>query len=233
MFIFGVLKKEKKFFYKLTFITLVLITVTLVLGFWQLNRLEWKNNLIKAFDELKHSTPKKINILKQEEFFKVEFFGMINRNKKIFLPAKTLNGKVGMRLASVFIDKDGNSYLLDEGWFSQDKFNFFRASNKKIEENITAYIRFPRKKNFFTPDNNIKTNEWYTYDLLSIGKFLNTPINQKFFLKKMNKNIDKDLIPSSHHHQFRNNHWQYAITWFLMSFAFLVLYLVYLKKRYD
>ena len=28
-----------------------------------------------------------------------------------------------------------------------------------------------------------------------------------------------------------NNHLQYAITWFLMSFAFFVLFLVYLKKN--
>ena len=29
----------------------------------------------------------------------------------------------------------------------------------------------------------------------------------------------------------RNNHLQYAITWFVMSFAFFVLFLVYLKKN--
>ena len=39
------------------------------------------------------------------------------------------------------------------------------------------------------------------------------------------------LIPSELKPTFRNNHLQYAITWFLMSFAFFVLFLVYLKKN--
>ena len=39
------------------------------------------------------------------------------------------------------------------------------------------------------------------------------------------------LIPSELIPTFRNNHLQYAITWFVMSFAFFVLFLVYLKKN--
>jgi cytochrome oxidase assembly protein ShyY1 len=39
------------------------------------------------------------------------------------------------------------------------------------------------------------------------------------------------LIPSELKPTFRNNHLQYAITWFVMSFAFFVLFLVYLKKN--
>ena len=39
------------------------------------------------------------------------------------------------------------------------------------------------------------------------------------------------LIPSELTPTFSNNHLQYAITWFVMSFAFFVLFLVYLKKN--
>ena len=39
------------------------------------------------------------------------------------------------------------------------------------------------------------------------------------------------LFASEYKHKFRNNHMQYAITWFSMSLAFLIMSIVYLKKN--
>ena len=83
----------------------------------------------------------------------------------------------------------------------------------------------------FTPNNNIISNEWYTYNLKDINKYFSSQINQIFFIKKMNTNRESFLMPSTHKHQFTNNHLQYAITWFCMSLAFLIMYLVYLKNN--
>ena len=47
----------------------------------------------------------------------------------------------------------------------------------------------------------------------------------------MSKYQEDFLIPSELTPTFKNNHLQYAITWFVMSFAFFVLFLVYLKKN--
>jgi surfeit locus 1 family protein len=221
----------KLFSFKPFYISLVLILTTLVLGFWQLKRLVWKNALINTFYDLK-STPA-VNIEKVEirEFVKIKLKGTFNRNKKIFFPAKTYNGKAGMRLVSEFTSLDGNKYLIDEGWFDNSKYNYFKNNNDNFKDNIVGYIRYPRAPNFFTPKNNLLRNEWYTYDLISINKFLLSKSNQIFFIKKTNLNRESFLIPSSFHHQFRNNHLQYAITWFCMSLAFFILFLVYLKKN--
>ena len=92
-------------------------------------------------------------------------------------------------------------------------------------------FRYPRKAKLFTPKNNITTNEWYTYNLKEIGDYLGVKINQKYFIKNMSSAAEPFLIPSELTPTFRNNHLQYAITWFVMSFAFFVLFLVYLKKN--
>ena len=75
------------------------------------------------------------------------------------------------------------------------------------------------------------TNEWYTYNLKEIEEYLDVKINQKYFIKNMSDSEEAFLIPSDLSPTFRNNHLQYAITWFVMSFAFFVLFLVYLKKN--
>ena len=54
---------------------------------------------------------------------------------------------------------------------------------------------------------------------------------KEYFIKNMSVREESFLIPSELKPTFRNNHLQYAITWFLMSFAFFVLFLVYLKKN--
>lgn len=231
VYISGVLKKTHLILFKPIFLSLLLIITTFYLGIWQLQRLEWKNNLISNFDSLKDSNPVEISNIKIKEFVKIKIHGSINRNKKIFFPAKTYNGNVGLRIATEFTADDGKIYLLDEGWFPNLKYEYFKKNNDIFNEDVIGYIRYPRKPKIFTPENNLEANEWYTYDLKLIGKFLSSPINQVFFIKKMTSNKENFLYSSSHEYQFRNNHLQYAITWFCMSLAFFVMFIVYLKKN--
>ena len=231
MYIFGVLKNLHLFFYKPYFIFVLLITVSLALGFWQIDRLEWKNTLIKNFNNLKNTQAKNIEEVNIKEFVKIRIEGKINRSKKIFLPAKTLNGKVGMRIASELTSNNGKKYLVDEGWFENKNYKFLKNNNDIINDSVLGYVRFPRNAKFFTPQNNPSSNEWYTYDLKQISQFIKSDINTKYFIKKMNDNKESYLLPSSNNFQHRNNHLEYAITWFCMSFSFLILFLVYLKKN--
>ena len=83
----------------------------------------------------------------------------------------------------------------------------------------------------FTPENSISSNEWYYYDLQQIQTFFNIKINEKFFIKNMSNYAENFLIPSSQNHNFSNNHLQYAITWFLMSFSFLIIFIIYLFRK--
>jgi len=172
-----------------------------------------------------------LNITEKTEFLKVKLKGQINRNYKIFYPAKTLNSKNGYRLASIITTQEGENIVIDEGWYAKEKHEYFLTNNSIFTQEITGYIRYPRKAKLFTPKNNIISNEWYTYNLHEIEKFLNLKINKKYFIKNMSVLEESFLIPSELKPTFSNNHLQYAITWFLMSFAFFVLFLVYLKKN--
>ena len=126
---------------------------------------------------------------------------------------------------------EGENILIDEGWYAEDNHKYFLNNKKVFTKEITGYIRFPRKAKLFTPKNNFVSNEWYTYNLEEIERYLDIKINKKYFIKNMSDLEESFLVPSELIPTFRNNHLQYAITWFLMSFAFIVLFLVYLKKN--
>ena len=193
--------------------------------------MEWKENLIKTFEEASLRPAVNLNIADKTEFLKVKLKGEINRNYKIFYPAKTLNGKNGYRLASIIRTQEGENILIDEGWYAEENHEYFLKNNSIFNEEIVGYIRFPRDAKLFTPKNNIISNEWYTYNLNQIESFLDIIINKDYFIKNMTVHNELFLIPSELKPSFRNNHLQYAITWFLMSFSFFVLFLVYLKKN--
>ena len=205
--------------------------LTICLGTWQLNRLSWKENLIKTFKETSSKTPIDLHLSEKTEFLKIKVSGQINRKYKIFYPAKTLNGKSGFRLASVIKTIQGENFLIDEGWYANENHQYFLKNDKIFNKEIIGYVRYPRDAKFFTPKNNFMTNEWYTYNLKEIEEYLDVKINQKYFIKNMSDSEEAFLIPSDLTPTFRNNHLQYAITWFVMSFAFFVLFLVYLKKN--
>ena len=212
--------------------------MTLYLGFWQLDRLKWKEGLIDNFDELQSQKPLSLSMGKMkypniEEFTKIVSKGTIDRSKKIFFPAKTHKGKNGIRIASLWTDNHGNNYLIDEGWFSIEQYNYFKNSNELIDTEIIGYVRFPTQKRMFTPENSQKSNEWYYYDLQQIQNYFDIQINQKFFIKNMSFYSEKNLIPSSINHNFTNNHMQYAITWFLMSISFCIIFLIYYLRNYK
>ncbi len=212
--------------------------MTTYLGIWQLDRLKWKEELIYNFNNLQDQKPLSLSMGKMkypsiEEFTKIISRGTINRSKKIFLPAKTNNGKNGIRIGSLLTDNHGNNYLIDEGWFPENKYEYFKNNNQIINVEIIGYIRFPTQKKMFTPENSEKLNEWYYYDLQQIQDYIGVKINQKFFIKNMSKYSEDFLVPSSIKHNFTNNHLQYAITWFLMSISFGAIFFVYYLRTFK
>ena len=212
------------------------IGLTLFLGNWQLQRLEWKKDLINEFNDLANQKPLSLSIGKMkyknmDEFTKIISKGTVDRSKKIFFPAKTYNGKNGFFIASLLTDNHNNQYLIDEGWFEYNKLDYFKNNSDIISAEILGYLRYPTEKKMFTPKNSPETNEWYYYDLQEIQKYFQTEINQKFFIKNMTNYSEEFLLPSTVNHNFSNNHLQYAITWFLMSFSILIIFIIYLIRK--
>ena len=149
----------------------------------------------------------------------------IAANAAIGLMEPTGNGIGGDLFAIIWIEKDKKLYGLNASGRSPKNLtlDYFKNNSDIISAEILGYLRYPTEKKMFTPKNSPETNEWYYYDLQEIQKYFQTEINQKFFIKNMTNYSEEFLLPSTVNHNFSNNHLQYAITWFLMSFSdFLV-----------
>ena len=131
-----------------------------MLGIWQLNRLEWKQGLINTFEETSSKPPVDLQFAEKTEFVKIKLNAKINRQYKIFFPAKTFNGKNGFRLASILQTSENENILIDEGWYPKENHAYFLTNDKIVSKQLIGYIRYPRKAKLFTPKNNTTANEW-------------------------------------------------------------------------
>ena len=121
--------------------------MTIFLGIWQLQRLDWKNRLITEFNELKDQKPLSLSMGKMkypniDEFTKVITLGTVDRSKKIFFPAKTLNGKNGFRLASVLNTEEGENILVDEGWYPEENHKYFLRNAMVFSKAVVSAYSF-------------------------------------------------------------------------------------------
>ena len=111
-----------------------------------------------------------------------------------------MNGKSGFRLASILQTIDSENILVDEGWYNQDKHEYFLKNDKIFSKEIIGYIRFPRKAKLFTPKNNFITTFNYIEEDGVIGStnilenVTTYNFNEKnFFTFRTRKNREIDL----------------------------------------
>ena len=207
---------SKLFLFSICFILL------LTLGVWQLNKNYYtKIKRIEFSDMLKEkATILKIkqNIVKTPAF--IEITGSLLEQNSIFLEPRTYKGQLGYHKITP-IQFQNKVFILNRGFIKNKIIE--NVDNKNI---ITQgiIINMP-KKSFFSLENDLKKNRWYTYDVEDFKKFFSFEVEPYIIYEKSNKPIDRYLqvtpnIVSD------VNHLHYAITWFLVAFSICVIFLI-------
>ena len=194
------------------------------LGSWQLKRLAWKKDLVSKISDSFQSPPIQmpINI---KVFEKIKFSGTIIGN-----PISVYNlGKKGAYGFDIYYPLlvENKSFMIKAGWSPlviKESKNFI-GKKFKFEGVVLNY----KKRNIFTPDNNEK-NFYYFIN----SEILTKKYNKKFdnFYLYETSNIFKSLnLKKSNNINIRNNHLQYALTWYSLCFIIIITFIKYRKKN--
>ena len=197
------------------------------LGIWQIVRLNWKLDLINSIENSLKSEPVSFAGNDPVNFKKISFEGIIDNSKIIYLYSLNENGEPGFDIVNP-INIENKSYLINRGWIPRD----FK-SNKYItsETNFKGILKLKSKFSYFKPDNDIKTNYWFTLndeDLLAYtGKnfspFIINDISNETRPYPKTKKIGANIS---------NNHLKYSLTWFSLALSIFLIYLYFRKKNY-
>jgi surfeit locus 1 family protein len=204
---------------------ILFIFAVLLLGTWQVFRLNLKNNLISTLE----NNLKKNSIIFNEDIDK-EYTKVLLKKKdlksKIFL--YHLNkGEIGFKVIVPYQVNSSLVVLVDKGWIRKDKIDLIK--NTLLNEDvIEGYTKKIREKNLFTPNNNIKEDFLYSVESDSLKKSLNKNIYPLLIIQTSKTN--KDIVPNDYVIRLPNNHLQYAITWYGLALVTIIFFLYYRKK---
>ena len=131
-----------------------IILVLILLGSWQLYRLNWKLDLIKQIEDSLKNKPIELTETKEKNFLRVKTSGKINFQKQIYLYNLNESGKPGFEVINPILINNKN-YLINRGWIPFDKKNKSEI-NLVNQNNIVGTLKTQSKANSFKPKNDIK-----------------------------------------------------------------------------
>ena len=190
-------------------------------------RLSWKVELINSIEQSLKSESVEFNGSNPVNFKKIKFEGILDNSKIIYLYSLNENGEPGFDIVNP-ISINNKSYLINRGWIPRElKLKKYLSTNTKFE----GILKLKSKYNYFKPENNLKTNYWFTLkdeDLLNYTGKEFSP----FIINNISK--QNEIYPKSKQvgANISNNHLKYSLTWFSLAVSIFLIYLYFRKKNY-
>lgn len=229
------------------------------LGVWQLKRLEWKKNLISNLEKEMSDEPLdffKIDSAKELEnleYRRVKTKGHYDQdpshqlylkprqlivNDEAILRGRTAHqSNIGVNVITPFhVDGSNLKILVNRGWLAlrgrdnvQDCAHIGLTSKDNAQQELVGIIRKSDRTPKYGLKNNQSTNEWHIRDIEAMSQVLKTaPIFVDAVLDPERK---EGPIGGQTQLNIRNEHLNYAITWFgLAVFSYLMWYIRYGKR---
>ncbi|NDF11637.1 MAG: SURF1 family protein [Proteobacteria bacterium] len=234
--------KKNKWF---TVFCLLSVIGLISLGFWQLKRLEWKNGITA---QIERSKQEKNNYLassnqRTPEYTFVTAFGTFEPYEEVLIQARFFKGAKGYELVTPMVQQNGTVLLVNRGWIPEDKKNEYFRKQPISQAIITGYVSYnnhPRA--WYMPDNKPENDMWLypnadeivAYFKKKNPRYVYYPFILNLTAPDMISNITfKYPMPMSENIKLRNDHLQYAITWFALAFVVVVMYGFYIRKSVE
>ncbi|MCY3671946.1 MAG: SURF1 family protein [Alphaproteobacteria bacterium] len=216
------------------------------LGVWQLDRREWKQELIdRAAARLAEPPLTAIaGIGPGDAWRRVRLSGAWEA-PELLLQSRTWSGRVGFDVLASFRPSGAAvSVLVNRGWVEPAR----RAPDTRPPPPaaLEGVVRFPSEPGRFAVDNNPARGMWFHIDPKAATAHLGRPL-VPFYIQAApataapnaanvaNGGVSAAAAPDwprarPPEPRFRNDHLQYALTWFALAGAVAILYLVWRRR---
>lgn len=227
----------------MTLCSLAALAVLVGLGVWQVQRLHWKEALIETrtarLGQAAIALPAAFEDPAALEFTRVALAGQFRHDRELYLGARTRKGKVGVHVVTPLVLADGRSLLVDRGWVPLARQDPATRPTGQLAGPVTleAILRSSGWKGWgiTRPENDPDRNLWLWTDLpaMAAAAGLDDPITAVY--AQAVDTAPPGGLPMAVEAaiNLRNDHLQYALTWFALAVALLVIYLIYSYQREE
>ncbi|MDR0773758.1 MAG: hypothetical protein LBE72_00210 [Rickettsia sp.] len=217
-------------------LTILAFVILLSLGFWQIARLQEKELFLSSMKNNLNNPPIDIKTLSGNKLYakiRANGYFLVGKNLHLYGRRSMSTEKDGYYLVTPFQTDDNKIILVVLGWFAgRHKKNIDNIIDNSME--ITGVILPGEKTKLFVLDNDVKNNVWFTLDLTQASDVLGLKL-EDFYLVMEGNNNRSDILKSLSIENLlnvRNNHLEYAITWFALAISLAVIFMICnLSKR--
>lgn len=201
--------------------------ILLALGFWQLQRLEWKQGVIADINARIDATPIPLpDILAPENdaYLPVEVRGVIAPDYlRVLVSQKDIGA--GYRIISA-MDLGGRRVLVDRGFTPVDQ---TEIPAHEGSETVRGNLQWPQETDSFTPAPDTAGNIWFARDVEAMAQTLNTePV---LVVARQTSFDDSPVAPLPvDTAAIPNDHLSYAITWFSLAAIWIMMSLAFILR---
>jgi len=209
-----------------------MVAVLLGLGSWQVERLHWKRGVLAQIARAEAAPAVPIPE-DPDPFTKVQVTGRLRDDLSATYGAEVRDTPIGTQLGAQLIvpleRERGEPILVDRGWVPDKR----PRPIARIEGDVTlqAYVRPSDSPGLFSATDNPAGRQFYTLNASAIGAALGLHRVMPFLLVAMGPS-PPELYPDPAHHLPRppNDHLSYAITWYGLAVALMVIFVLWARK---
>lgn len=186
-------------------------------GIWQIQRMHWKEGILARIDERLTHAPVAVPAAPdpaRDGYLAVTAQGRFT-GQDLRVLASTPETGPGVRVIAAFETRDQRRLMVDRGFLPDaDRDRALPPEGASV----TGNLHWPDEADSYTPPPDPATGLWYARDVAAMARALGTePV---LIVARLATGagvqpmpVDSSAIP--------NNHWGYAIQWFLMALAWL------------
>ena len=176
-----------------------------------------------------NSTPIEYSNSIEKNYQRVVSNGFYNFKDQIYLYSLNQNGKPGFDVITPFETNDKEIVLVNRGWIPKELKELPEINSIQGSIKVTGLLRKTYKANIFKPNNDIKSNIWFSVNLDDLEKFTGKKFGN--FIIYLEDTEAKAPLPRKITVDVPNNHLKYAITWYSIAISILLYYLYFRKKK--
>jgi surfeit locus 1 family protein len=231
--------------------TLVMVALLTGLGVWQLQRRTEKHALIAALTERLAAAPQSLPPSSQwnaltpasDEFRRVHFTATYRQlpDAMVYSSGSTVREDISGPGTWAFMPAalPGGEIVVINTGFAQNTMQDRAQQDRTVTRLITAepamltgYIRFPEKAGVLTPPENLAKRLWFARDHLAMARALGWGEVAPFYID-LEEPVPASGIPKPGPLEvhLKDDHLQYAITWFGLAGAVMIAFGVWLRGQ--
>ena len=207
------------------------------LGVWQIWRLVEKRQLIATIETRITAPAVDLPASGVEpaawRYRRVRLRGVFQHDREFHLFSTNRAGKSGYQVITPLVRPDGLVVLVDRGWVPADRKDPATRPQGQVagEVTVVGLVHAPWRRGWFVPANDPARNLWFYGDLAAMAAHLGAARVAPVF-------VDADATPNpgglpvggQTKIVIRNDHLQYAITWFALALALAVMFVLYHRR---